>query len=282
MVAKSISGRLLMLSSVRNKGNVRQPAVAGMFYPEVPAALRRTIGTFLADAHQAPVATPRAIIAPHAGYVYSGPIAAEAFAAVKSAGGTVRRALVIGPTHYVSFRGIAAPSATAFSTPLGDLPVVEEAVEAVAGLPQIRIDDVPHAPEHALEVELPFLQTLFGALPIIPLVVGRASGDEVAEVLAQQWDDGTLVVVSSDLSHYHDYATAKRIDAETAAAIESLDERSIGANEACGYLAIRGLLIEARRRELSAHRLDLRNSGDTAGDRRSVVGYGAWAFVGDA
>jgi AmmeMemoRadiSam system protein B len=282
MVAKSIREKLANLSSVRNKGNVRQPAVAGMFYPEAPAALRRAIGTFLADAHQAPVATPGAIIAPHAGYIYSGPVAAEAFAAIKSLGGTVRRALVIGPSHYVSFRGIAAPSATAFSTPLGDLPVAEERIEAVAALPQIRIDDVPHAPEHALEVELPFLQTLFGALPIIPLVVGRASGEDVAEVLAQQWDDGTLLVVSSDLSHYHDYATAERIDAQTAASIESLDERSIGANEACGYLAIRGLLIEARRRELSAHRLDLRNSGDTAGDRRSVVGYGAWVFAGDA
>jgi AmmeMemoRadiSam system protein B len=267
---------------VRNEGKVRQPAVAGMFYPEVPAALRRTVGTFLADAGQAPVARPRAIIAPHAGYIYSGPIAAEAFAAVRSLGEAVRRALVIGPTHYVSFRGIAAPSATAFFTPLGQMPVAEEAVEAVAGLPQVRIDDIPHAPEHALEVELPFVQTLFGALPIIPLVVGRASGEDVAEVLVQQWDDGTLLVVSSDLSHYHDYATAKRIDAETAAAIESLDERSIGANEACGYLAIRGLLIEARRRGLAARRLDLRNSGDTAGDRRSVVGYGAWAFVGHA
>jgi AmmeMemoRadiSam system protein B len=271
-----------MLSSVRNKGNVRPPAVAGMFYPEVPAALRRTIGTFLADAPQAPVASPRAIIAPHAGYVYSGPIAGAAFAAVGSLGGAVRRVLVIGPAHYVSFPGIAAPSATAFSTPLGEMPVAEEAVEAVAGLPQIRIDNVPHAPEHALEVELPFLQTLFGARPIIPLVVGRASGEDVAEVLAQEWDDRTLLVVSSDLSHYRDYATAKRIDADTAAAIESLDERVIGADRACGYLPIRGLLIEARRRGLSAHRLDLRNSGDTAGDRRSVVGYGAWVFVGHA
>jgi AmmeMemoRadiSam system protein B len=264
--------------SARNKGNVRGPAVAGMFYPEVPAALRRTTGTLLAGASQAPATSPRAIIAPHAGYVYSGPVAAEAFAAVRSLAGAVRRALVIGPAHYVSFRGIAAPSATAFSTPLGEMPVEEEAVEATAGLPQIQIDDTPHAPEHALEVELPFLQTIFGALAIIPLVVGRASGEEVAEVLAQQWDDGTLLVVSSDLSHYHDYATAKRIDAETAAAIETLDERSIGADGACGYLPIRGLIIAARRQGLFAHRLDLRNSGDTAGDRRSVVGYGAWVF----
>jgi AmmeMemoRadiSam system protein B len=267
-----------MPSSARNKGNVRGPAVAGMFYPEVPAALRRTTGALLAGASQAPVASPRAIIAPHAGYVYSGPVAAEAFAAVRSLAGAVRRALVIGPAHYVSFRGIAAPSAPAFSTPLGEMPVEEEAVEAAARLPQVEIDDTPHAPEHALEVELPFLQTLFGALPIIPLVVGRASGEEVAEVLARQWDDGTLLVVSSDLSHYHDYASAKRIDAETAAAIETLDERSIGADGACGYLPIRGLIIEARRRGLFAHRLDLRNSGDTAGDRRAVVGYGAWVF----
>jgi AmmeMemoRadiSam system protein B len=179
----------------------------------------------------------------------------------------------------VSFPGIAAPSATAFVTPLGEMRVEQHAIEETAGLPQIVIDDAPHAPEHALEVELPFLQTIFGTLPIIPLVVGRASGEEVAEVLAGQWDDSTLLVVSSDLSHYHDYAEARRIDAETAAAIEALDERSVGAGGACGHLPIRGLLIEARSRGLAVHRLDLRNSGDTAGDRRSVVGYGAWVFV---
>jgi AmmeMemoRadiSam system protein B len=270
------------MSSARRNGNVRPPAVAATFYPGEPTALRRTTGGLLAAAREAAAPSPRAIIAPHAGYIYSGPVAAEAFAAVRSPGGTVRRAVVIGPAHYVSFRGIAAPSAASFATPLGELPVEEQGIEAVAGLPQIVIDDRPHAPEHALEVELPFLQTIFGALPIIPLVVGRSSGEEVAEVLAQEWDDSTLLVVSSDLSHYYDYATAKRIDSETAAAIESLDERSIGANEACGYLAIRGLLIEARRRRLTVHRLDLRNSGDTAGDRRAVVGYGAWAFVGHA
>jgi MEMO1 family protein len=271
-----------MVSSVRPKASVRLPAVAGTFYPGDPATLRRTTGGLLAAAREAAAPSPCAIIAPHAGYLYSGPVAAEAFTAVKLLGGTVRRAVVIGPAHYVSFRGIAAPSAASFATPLGEMPVEEQGVEAVAGLPQIVIDDTPHAPEHALEVELPFLQTIFGALPIIPLVVGRASADEVAEVLAQQWDDNTLLVVSSDLSHYYDYATAKRIDAETAAAIESLDDRSIGANEACGHLAIRGLIIEARCRGLTVHRLDLRNSGDTAGDRRSVVGYGAWAFVGHA
>jgi AmmeMemoRadiSam system protein B len=237
-------------------------------------------GSFLGAARRASAAGVRAIIAPHAGYVYSGPVAAEAFAAVE--GLNLRRAVVIGPTHYMAFRGIAAPSATAFSTPLGEMPVEEEAVEEVASLPQILIDDTPHGPEHALEVELPFLQTSFGAVPLVPLVVGRASGDDVAEVLAQVWDADTLLVVSSDLSHYHDYATATRIDADTAAAIEGLDERSIGAERACGYLPIRGLLIEARRRGLAVQRLDLRNSGDTAGDRSSVVGYGAWVFVGHA
>jgi AmmeMemoRadiSam system protein B len=239
-------------------------------------------GSFLHAARRASVAGVRAIIAPHAGYVYSGPVAAEAFSALEGLRGNLRRAVVIGPTHYMAFRGIAAPSATAFSTPLGEMPVEEQAVEAVASLPQILIDDTPHGPEHALEVELPFLQTNFGAVPIIPLVVGRASGDEVAEVLAQVWDSDTLLVVSSDLSHYHDYATAKRIDADTATAIEGLHERSIGAERACGYLPIRGLLIEARRRGLAVQRLDLRNSGDTAGDRSSVVGYGAWVFVGHA
>jgi MEMO1 family protein len=271
-----------MPSSARNERRVRPPAVAGTFYPGVAAALKRTTERLIAGARHSTVSMARAIIAPHAGYVYSGPVAAEAFAAVRSHGGTVRRAVVIGPAHYVSFRGIAAPAAAAFATPLGEVPVDHEAGEAMAGLPQLVIDDAPHAPEHALEVELPFLQTIFGALPIVPLVVGRASGEEVAEVLAGQWDDSTLLVVSSDLSHYHDYATAKRMDAETAAAIETLDERSIGAGGACGYLPIRGLLIEARRRGLAAQRLDLRNSGDTAGDRRSVVGYGAWVFVGHA
>jgi AmmeMemoRadiSam system protein B len=261
---------------------VRPPAVAGTFYPGGAAALKRTTDRLLAGARHSTVSMARAIIAPHAGYVYSGPIAAEGFAAVRLLGGTVRRAVVIGPAHYVSFRGIAAPSSAAFATPLGEVPVDREALQLLAGLSQVVIDDAPHAPEHALEVELPFLQTVFGALPIVPLVVGRTGGEEVAEVLARQWDEGTLLVVSSDLSHYHDYATANRIDAETAAAIEALDECSIGAGGACGYLPIRGLLIEARRRGLAVHRLDLRNSGDTAGDRRSVVGYGAWVFVGHA
>ena len=258
------------------KRNVRRPAVAGSFYPGDGDVLRETVAGLLADATIAQNSPIRAVIAPHAGYIYSGAIAARAFAALKPLKGRIERLILIGPSHFVPFRGIAVPRVAAFSTPLGEVPLDSDAIEEIAALPQVVRDDEPHAPEHALEVELPFLQTVLGSVPIVPLVVGSARAEEVAEVLARLWNEKALVVVSSDLSHYHDYETARRLDGATAEAIEAFDEAAIAPTDACGALALRGMLIEAKRRGLAIERVDLRNSGDTAGDRNRVVGYGAW------
>lgn len=262
----------------RRNTHVRPAAVAGAFYPRAADSLHGMVSGLLDGARARPHDDTRAVIAPHAGYIYSGAVAAEAFATLEPLKGHIRRAVVIGPAHFVTLRGIAVPSHEAFATPLGDVPVDRAALDEIAELPHVATEDEPHAPEHALEVELPFLQVVLGKVPIIPLVVGAAKAEEVADVLAQLWDGHTLIVVSTDLSHYHSYETARRLDAATAQAIERCDEEAISAQDACGVLPLRGLLIEARRRGLAIERLDLRNSGDTAGDRVSVVGYGAWAI----
>lgn len=259
---------------------VRPPAVAGTFYPEDPATLRAAVDRLLDEAPEPQPGRPaKAVIAPHAGYVYSGPIAGRAFARLRKDASRIRRVVVIGPAHFVPVRGVAAPLAEAFRTPLGEVAVDRAALDAIADLPQVTAADPPHAREHALEVELPFLQRLLGEFVLVPLVVGRAEPAEVAEVLERLWGgEETLVVVSSDLSHYHDQATARRLDAATAAAIERLDAGGIGPDDACGWLPITGLLLQAEARGLAVEGLDLRNSGDTAGPAHQVVGYGAWAF----
>ena len=266
-----------MLFGRENRG-VRPPAVAGSFYPRDAEVLGDTVASLLAKATGAENGHIRAVIAPHAGYIYSGAVAAEAFVALEALTDKVRRLVVIGPSHFVAFRGIAVPRTDAFRTPLGDMPLDGEAIARILELPQVVTNDEPHAGEHALEVELPFLQTLFGAVPLVPLVVGTEDAQAVAQVLEALWDEETLVIVSSDLSHYHDYETARARDAKTADAIERLDEGAIGYDDACGSLAVRGLLIAARRRGFTVERLDLRNSGDTAGDHARVVGYGAWSI----
>jgi MEMO1 family protein len=219
------------------------------------------------------------VIAPHAGYVYSGPVAGHAFAALGEGARQIRRVVVIGPAHFIPCRGIAVPSAAAFRTPLGEVPLDREAIEAIRDLPQVGLADVPHQPEHAIEVELPFLQAALADFALVPLLVGDATPEEVAQVLDRLWGgQDTLLVISSDLSHYEPYARAKEHDSATAAAIERLDGASLGPRDACGYLPIGGLLLAGARRGMAALRLDLRNSGDTAGPQDHVVGYGAWAF----
>lgn len=259
-----------------DKKAVRCPAVAGTFYPRDAAVLEDTVAGLLAGARIAQNGRIRAVIAPHAGYIYSGEVAAKAFSGLRPLKGRVGRLVLIGPAHFVRFRGIAVPGVGAFQTPLGEMPVDREAIRSIIDLPQIVVDDAPHEPEHALEVEMPFLQAVLGAVPIVPLVVRSARAEEVAEVLERLWDGNTLIVVSSDLSHFHGYETAQALDAATAEAIERCDEAAIGPDDACGSLALRGMLTVARRRGLAVERLDLRNSGDTAGDRNRVVGYGAW------
>jgi len=258
---------------------IRQPAVAGTFYPRDRDLLWKTVDDLLAGARSTHHEKIRAVIAPHAGYSYSGAVAAMAFAGLKGLRDRIERLVVIGPAHFVHLHGIAAPAASAFRTPLGDVPVDTAAIAEIAHMPQVAVDDQPHAPEHALEVELPFLQATLGAVPIVPLLVGSTRAEEVAQILNRLWDARTLVVVSSDLSHYNSYEAARRLDAATADAIERLDEKAIGSDDACGSVAVCGMLIEARHRGLAVERLDLRNSGDTAGDRQRVVGYGAWVVL---
>ena len=267
-----------MFANLRVETSVRAPAVAGAFYPGSAETLSRTVGNLLAGAHVQQSSQRCGVITPHAGYAYSGPIAAAAFASVRSLRGRIKRAAVIGPAHFVPFHGIAAPADTAFATPLGEVPVDVAALEALSAEGFVAINDEPHTPEHAIEVELPFLQAIFGDLPIVPLLFGSTSAGAVAAAIARVWTDDTLLVVSTDLSHFEHYESARRHDERTAAAIEALDEAVIGPSDACGHLAVRGALLEASRRGLAIEQLALRNSGDTAGDRQSVVGYGAWAF----
>lgn len=258
--------------------SVHKPAVAGLFYPAEPETLRTQIASFLANAPAA-AAVPKAIIAPHAGYVYSGAIAASAYARLKPARGTIRRVVLLGPSHRVAFHGLAAPSADAIETPLGQIPVDRAALQQLADLPQFVISDPAHAREHSLEVHLPFLQEVLGEFSLVPLAVGDATPVEVAEVLERLWGGPeTLIVVSSDLSHYHDYDTARKLDRVTSNAIEQLRYQDLDYDSACGRVPVSGLLYLAQRRGLTAETIDLRNSGDTAGPRDQVVGYGAYVF----
>ncbi|MGD8329731.1 MAG: AmmeMemoRadiSam system protein B [Acidobacteriota bacterium] len=265
---------------------VRAAAVAGRFYPADPEHLRAQVDEMLqaaAAAHEgategarAHPQRPRAIIAPHAGYIFSGPVAATAFNTIADAADDIHRVVVIGPSHYVPFRGIALPEAQLFRTPLGDVELDQEGVARARELAPIITAAEPHRREHALEVELPFLQRALGDVRIVPLVTGAATPQQVADVLDAVWDDDTLLVVSSDLSHFHDYETAKRLDAATAEIIVHGQPEQLDEGSACGRLAIQGMKISAARRGMGIELLDLRNSGDTAGPRNEVVGYGAF------
>lgn len=258
---------------------IRAPAVAGTFYPADPDRLRAAVEGYLAVARAPAGPAPKAVIAPHAGYVYSGPVVGHAFAALGAAAARIERVVVNGPAHFVPFRGIAVPSAGAFATPLGAVALDRAALGSIRGMAPVVCAAAPHRREHALEVELPFLQVLLGEFTLVPLVVGDADPEEVAELLARLWGGAeTLIVVSSDLSHYEPYGRARQHDAATARAIEGGDGAALGPRDACGHLAIGGLLQVAASAGLGALRLDLRNSGDTAGARDAVVGYGAWAF----
>jgi AmmeMemoRadiSam system protein B len=265
--------------------NFRPAAVAGMFYPESPAVLADDVGQMLNDAQRRKTPRterPKAIIAPHAGYIYSGPIAASVYAPLEALRGTIRRVVLLGPTHRVAVDGLALPSSAAFATPLGMVPVDGQAIALIEDLPQVVVSDAAHALEHSLEVQLPFLQAVLGDFSVLPLAVGHTSAAEVAEVLERLWGgDETLIVVSSDLSHYLPYDAARQSDAVSAAHILALDPH-LDHQQACGATPVNGLLLAARRHGLQAHQIDLRNSGDTAGDKSRVVGYGAFSFTKEA
>ncbi len=258
--------------------SVRNPAVAGVFYPARARELQQLVRTYLASA-QSKGATPKAIIAPHAGYIYSGAIAASAYVRLMEAREIIARVILLGPAHRVPFRGLAVPSVDSLATPLGEVAVDKAAVAQLAHLPQVHVMDEAHASEHSLEVHLPFLQTVLSHFTLVPLAVGEATPAQVGEVLECLWGGAeTLIVISSDLSHYHDYETAQRMDSATSRAIEQLRLEDIEYEQACGRVPINGLLYVARKRGLSAETVDLRNSGDTAGPRDQVVGYGAYVF----
>ena len=262
--------------------DVRPAAVAGLFYPESTGILARDVSRMLGATVEENSRKPKALIVPHAGYLYSGPVAASAYALLGSARETVKRVVLLGPTHRVAVDGLALPTCRAFATPLGDVPIDDQAISGIRDLPQIVFSDMAHAEEHSLEVQLPFLQTLLDDFSLLPLAVGMVTPAMVAEVLERLWGgDETLIVVSSDLSHYLPYDEARRIDARTARDILEL-RTSIDHQQACGATPMNGLLLAARRHGLQARLVEQRNSGDTAGDRQRVVGYGAFAFYDEA
>jgi AmmeMemoRadiSam system protein B len=257
--------------------SIRKAAMAGTFYPEDGADLHHAIQRYLTEGIGA-AAPPKAVIAPHAGYIYSGPVAGSAFKAWADMRGKVECVVLVGPSHRVVFNGIALPDADFFATPLGLLPVDTAACETLRSFPSVRVYNAAHRHEHSLETHLPFIQETIGETPIVPLVVGDASPRDVAQVINALWDrPGVVFSISSDLSHYLPYDEARRVDAATTTAIEQNHPHEIGPDRACGWLPILGLLHVIDRRGLRAKALDVRNSGDTAGDKYRVVGYGAYA-----
>ncbi len=264
--------------------SVRQPAVAGLFYPGNRKELSSEIQHYLSIASETQPAdsaqlSPKAIIVPHAGYIYSGATAAKAFITLKNIADKINRVILLGPSHRVHLTGLAITDVQYFRTPLGDVPIDTDSVEKILALKQVQVMDAAHWQEHSLEVQLPFLQTVLKGFQLVPLVVGDATTLEVQQVLDLLWGGPeTLIVISSDLSHYHDYHTAQYIDRTTCEAIEHFKLDQIGFTEACGCIGMRALLRTAKQRQMKVHRLGLCNSGDTAGDQRRVVGYGSWAI----
>ncbi len=255
---------------------VRAPAVAGTFYPANDVELASTVDSMLHDSKES---APKVIIAPHAGYVYSGEVAGLAYSRLKNATTPITRVVLLGPSHRVGFKGIAATSSTAYSTPLGNIPIDSAAVQSVLTQSGTGFLDEAHTSEHSLEVHLPFLQRAIGPFSLVPLVVGDATKEEVAGVLNTLWGGPeTLIVISSDLSHYHAYEDAQQIDADTSRKILALETDLVG-EQACGCRPLNGLLQVLKDRGLKVEEIDVRNSGDTAGTRDKVVGYGAYVVV---
>jgi len=256
---------------------VRAPAVAGAFYPAAPSALAAAVDGYLREARPAArTGLPKALVVPHAGYIYSGPVAGSAYALLAPHAASITRVVLVGPAHRVYVEGVAGPGASKLRTPLGDVEVDEDALASIRGL---TTSSAAHAREHSLEVQLPFLLRVAPNAHVVPLVVGKAAPSEVARVLEALWGGAeTVVVVSSDLSHYLPYDLGRQVDTHTAERIAALDATPLEGEEACGAAAINGLVHVARAKGLTGSVVDLRSSGDTAGSRDEVVGYGAFAF----
>ena len=267
------------MSSQTHQGSIKPPAIAGRFYPAERDACIELVERCLADARPSPVPNPKILIIPHAAHIFSGPIAASAYAGLRALAGTITRVVLLGPAHRVGFKGIAVTSQDHWATPLGTVPVDWEGLRAALMVPGVNVVDGSFAEEHSLEVHLPFLQRVLEDFTLVPLLVGNADHNLVARVLDALWGGPeTLVVISSDLSHFHDYETACRLDGETASKIELLQPEKIDSDGACGHRAIGGALRQARRRDLRTTALDVRNSGDTHGTKDRVVGYGSFAL----
>lgn len=263
--------------------NIRKPVVAGSFYPADANQLAQDIDYFLHDKHIKIIQQrPLALIVPHAGYIYSAPVAASAYKQLAPYAESISRVVLLGPSHRIPFVGISSSSKSYFATPLGDIPIDRDAVEKVNQVDFVTEFDQAHDYEHSLEVQLPFLQKCLKQFSLVPLVIGQASAEEVLQVIDLFWDEQhTLFLISSDLSHYLSYNTAKQCDQATCRAIEHLQPEKIEYEQACGRIGVSGMLLAAREHHLKVKTLDLRNSGDTAGPRDQVVGYGSWAFYRD-
>lgn len=259
--------------------HTRPPAIAGTFYPSDAAALDRLLDACWQQRVALDVAPPKALIAPHAGLIYSGPIAASAYATLAPAAATIRRVVLLGPSHHFGFSGFAIPTASAWATPLGEVPLDGAALASIAGREDVLSSDRAHAPEHSLEVHLPFLQRTLTDFELVPVAVGEVTPTAGGELLSALWGgDETLIVISSDLSHFFDQATAQAADRRTTARIEALDAEGILNSDACGRYPIACLLRVARSRGMAMQTVDLRTSADTAGDPSRVVGYGSYLF----
>lgn len=259
---------------------VRMPAVAGSFYPGYAEELNKAVELYLNDADANLAQTkPLAMIVPHAGYIYSGPIAASGYKQLIPYASEIERVVLMGPSHRVPFMGIATPTDDYFETPLGDIPIDFESISLLKNLSFVQELQAAHQQEHSLEVQLPFLQKIIPNFKLIPLVIGQANDQQVSDVIEQLWHvPNTLFVMSSDLSHYLNYESAQLSDKATCDAIEALQPQVIDYDQACGRAAIAGMLLTAKHHELQVKTLDLRNSGDTAGTKDRVVGYGCWVF----
>jgi AmmeMemoRadiSam system protein B len=259
------------------QARIREPAVAGQFYPSAKRALQEQVDALLARAPEPTEAAPKAIIAPHAGFMFSGSVAATAYTRWQPARERIRRVIILGPSHFVPLRGLALPRADSFRTSLGDMPVDAQAYATARTDPAVSVADAPHAREHSLETQLPFIQRVIGDVAVLPLVVGDATPDEVGRVLGALWGDTTTAIsISSDLSHFYDDATARDLDTATARTIEALGIDRIGPDNACGFRPIQGLLYNADTRGASVRTLELKTSADAGAPPHSVVGYGAF------
>lgn len=257
--------------------SLRKPCVAGMFYPAQPHELNEMLNELLNQAQDTSLPSPKAIIAPHAGYIYSGGIAAKLYSMLQKDRGSINKVVLLGPAHRCLVKGIATTQVDLFATPLGEIEVDHLAINEAAKLSCVDVLEQAYQNEHCLEVQLPFLQTVLHQFKIAPFIVGDSSPKEVAQLIELLWgDEKTLIVISSDLSHYHDYETAQKLDAATTQAIVDLKPELIKPGDACGRLPIQGLLLAAKNKSLKVHKLDTCNSGDTAGDKSKVVGYGAY------